>query len=101
MKIKLSVERGYNIDYYAVYDEISRLVFCCKRMETKAESLKISVPSSHQDILSVNYNKTRAISERIIKKLNDAEEELDELLKSCKQFAEKIQSTIDDVVFPI
>ena len=100
MKIKTTVERGYSIDYEAVFQEVRKLKAHCERMEYKADTLNKSVPSCHDEIISVNYKKTREITEQMLKKINMAEEELGELLTSCKKFAEKIEATTR-IRFPI
>ena len=93
MKINTAVKRGYNIDYEAVIQDIKKIKAHCERMEYKADTLNKSVPSCHDEIISVNYEKTREITEQMLKKINIAEEELAELLESCQKFADKVELT--------
>ena len=62
MKINTAVKRGYNIDYEAVIQDIKKIKAHCERMEYKADTLNKSVPSCHDEIISVNYEKTREIT---------------------------------------
>ena len=100
MKINTQVKRGYKIEYEPVIEAVKKLAAHCKNMESKSLSLNKSVPISHEAIISKNYEKTREITERMIKEIQNAEFELVELLQSCENFALKIERT-QNIKFPM
>ena len=91
MRIRTAVKNGYKINPSAMLEELQRLKKYCERLEFKADMLRKSVPPSHSDIVSVNYEKTREIVERMLKTVNASQIELGELISSCEAFSEKIE----------
>ena len=93
MKIKTYVDKSYNIDTIAVMENMAILKKYCDVMVANAESLSGSVPEDHSEIVATFYQKTTAITSQIISKLNFLEQELNELVGSGNEFAERIEGT--------
>lgn len=100
MRIKTYVERGYNIDYKAVVEDLIKLKRQCDEIEDEAILLNKAVPQSHNDIVSSYYEKTHEITKSILKKINNLEAELLEVIASAEDFADRIESTTK-VKFPM
>ena len=100
MKIKTYVDQSYNIDTTAVMENMVILKKYCDAMVANAENLSRSVPEDHSEIVATFYQKTTAITSQIISKLNFLEQELNELVDSGNEFADKIEDT-KTVPFPM
>ena len=90
MKIRQSVEFGYDINYKAVWEACTDLLKKCKDMQGVADMFNKNVPVSHAEIVSVYYDRTREIAASILKKVERAYFELVELIGSAEGFATKI-----------
>ena len=90
MRINLNIER-YDIKSLSdIYSTAEELRGQCRDLRSFGELMTRKAKDAHEYFDTINYERMKEALESFLKKMESAQEEFDELLRSCRQFAEKI-----------